>query len=102
VTATAADVRTNELIDAQNNLTKGLQDQGGRFDDFDSQMSKLTEELKNFEAQAGDGGKGGFLIESNEYCPRAVTAWAKQYRGSHIKTQISLIGTFNSSYEILS
>ena len=64
MTATAADVRTNELIDAQNNLTKGLQDHGGRFDDFDSQMSKLTEELKNFEAQAGDGGKEGFLIGS--------------------------------------
>jgi len=57
VTATAADVRTNELIDAQNNLTKGLQDQGDRFDNFDSQMSKLTEELRNFEGQAGDGGK---------------------------------------------
>ena len=68
MTATAADVRTNELIDAQNNLTKGLQDQGGRFDDFDSQMSKLSEELKNFEAQAGDGGKEGFLIRSYEYC----------------------------------
>ena len=62
VTATAADVRTNELIDAQNNLTKGLQDQGDRFDNFESQMSILTEELRNFEGQAGDGGKGGFLI----------------------------------------
>ena len=62
MTATAADVRTNELIDAQNNLTKGLQDQGDRFDNFDSQMSKLTEELRNFEGQAGDGGKGGFQI----------------------------------------
>ena len=62
MTATAADVRTNELIDAQNNLTKGLQDQGDRFDNFDSQISKLTEELRNFEGQAGDGAKGGFLI----------------------------------------
>merc|ERR1719447_572194 len=57
VTATAADVRTNELIDAQNNLAKGLQDQGDRCDIFDSNMSKLVEELKNVQAQVGDGGK---------------------------------------------
>ena len=64
VTATAADVRTNELIDAQNNLAKGLQDQGDRCDIFDSNMSKLVEELKNVQAQVGDGGKEGFWIRS--------------------------------------
>lgn len=60
MTATAAEVRTNELGEAQNNLAQGLQDQGDRCDNFDSNMSKLTEELRNVEAQIRDGGQEGF------------------------------------------